>query len=35
LHLVEQSFRAAFVPDADKRAYIENFRAAADLSALL
>jgi aminodeoxyfutalosine deaminase len=35
LHLAEQSFRAAFLPDADKRSYVENFRAAAQSSALL
>jgi aminodeoxyfutalosine deaminase len=35
LHLAEQSFRAAFLADADKRAYIEIFRAAAQSSALL
>jgi aminodeoxyfutalosine deaminase len=35
LHLAEQSFRAAFLPDADKRAYIANFRAAAQSSSLL
>lgn len=29
LQLAEQSFRAAFLGDADKRAYIESFRAAA------
>ncbi len=29
LHLAEQSFRAAFLPDADKRVYIDNFRSAA------
>lgn len=35
LHLAEQSFRAAFLPDADKLACVENFRAAAQSSALL
>jgi len=35
LQLAEQSFRAAFLADADKRAYIESFRAAAKSSALL
>jgi aminodeoxyfutalosine deaminase len=35
LHLAEQSFRAAFLPDADKCAYIEKFRAAAQSAALL
>jgi aminodeoxyfutalosine deaminase len=35
LHLAEQSFRAAFLPDADKIAYVGNFRAAAQSSALL
>lgn len=35
LHLAEQSFRAAFLPLEDKRAYIENFRAAANYSSAL
>lgn len=35
LQLAEQSFRAAFLGDADKRAYIENFRAAAKSSGAL
>ncbi len=35
LHLGEQSFRAAFLAQDDKRAYVENFRAAAKSSALL
>ncbi len=35
VHLAEQSFRAAFLPLADKRAYVENFRSAAKSFALL
>ena len=35
LQLAEQSFHAALLPVADKRAYIENFRSAAKSAALL
>lgn len=35
LQLAEQSFRAAFLPDADKVAYVDNFRAAAKSAGLL
>ncbi|MDE3109259.1 MAG: adenosine deaminase [Acidobacteriota bacterium] len=35
VRLAEQSFRAAFLPDADKRAYVEIFRAAAKSSGAL
>jgi aminodeoxyfutalosine deaminase len=35
LHLAEQSFNAAFLPPADKRRLLENFRAAAKSAALL
>lgn len=35
LQLAEQSFRAAFLPAADKQAYVENFRSAAKSSTLL
>lgn len=35
LHLAEQSFRAAFLPLDDKRAYIETFRAAANSASAL
>lgn len=35
LRLAEQSFSAAFLPPAEKRSYLENFRAAAQSAALL
>lgn len=35
LHLAEQSFRAAFLPQDDKRAYVDDFRAATKSAALL
>jgi aminodeoxyfutalosine deaminase len=35
LRLAEQSFSAAFLPPAEKRAYLENFRSAAQSAALL